>query len=115
VTLPRVSLAKSWPIVSWENATGSQALTDLGLASRVSFNAEGMGFEPTSDSAATGECNYICDKCQSVHAPLALRCESSNFPSLASLGIDLQRVIAAWGGLSKGIRKAVLALVASQE
>ena len=33
--LPRVSLAKSWPNVSWENTTGSQALTDLGLASRV--------------------------------------------------------------------------------
>jgi hypothetical protein len=50
--LPRVSLANSWPNASWENATGSQALTDLGLASRVSFQAEGMGFEPTTPCGA---------------------------------------------------------------
>jgi hypothetical protein len=113
--LPRMPLANSWPNASWENATGSQALTDLELASRVSFKAEGMGFEPTLDFAATGECHCGCDNCQSVHAALALRRGSSNCPSLASLGVDLQRVIAAWGGLSKAIRKAVLALVESQE
>jgi hypothetical protein len=36
-------LDKTWTIAGTEKRSGSQALTELGLASRVSFLAEGMG------------------------------------------------------------------------
>jgi hypothetical protein len=108
-------LDKTWTSAGSENKSGSQGLMTLALASRVSFQAEGMGFEPTLESAATDDCDGGCEKCLSVHAAMALHCESSNCLSLASIDADLQEVIAAWDGLPEAIRKAVMALIGSQE
>ena len=111
--LPRVSLAKSWPNVSWENTTGSQALTDLGLASRVSFQAEGMGFEPEPDFASSDcpSCSSVdCEMCRAANA-----LHSGRFKWLepALNDADLQRVVAAWANLPEPIRAALVAMVAT--
>ena len=45
-------LDKTWTTAGSENTIGSQALNYSGLTSRVSFQAEGMGFEPTTPCGA---------------------------------------------------------------
>ena len=45
-------LDKNWTSTGSKNKAGSQALVTKQLASRVSFLAEGMGFEPTTPCGA---------------------------------------------------------------
>jgi hypothetical protein len=45
-------LDKTWTFAGSGNKCGSQALMNQVLASRVSFQAEGMGFEPTTPFGA---------------------------------------------------------------
>ena len=46
------SLDKSWTTAYSENEVGSQPLVSQAVASRVSSEAEGMGFEPTTPCGA---------------------------------------------------------------
>ena len=74
-----------------------------------------MGFESTSDFDATGKLPCGCVICEQCRAANALHCESFNCLSLASIDTNLQEVIAAWDGLPEAIRRAVMALIGSQE
>ena len=78
-----------------------------------SRKAEGMGFEPDADFAATGVLPCGCVICPECRAALALQTGRPEWHELASFDVDLQRVIAAWEGLPEGIRKAVMAVVES--
>jgi hypothetical protein len=98
-----------------QNEAGPQVLSLSSLASPVSFDAEGMGFEPTCNSAANVDVPCACEKCHQASAAMALHCESSICLSLASIDASLQQVIVAWDGLPDAIRRAVMALIESQE
>ena len=76
---------------------------------------EAAGIEPASpaESTVNRDCGSV--KCHHPCAARALHSGRLNCPYLASLDADLQRVIAAWDGLPDAIRKAVLALIGSQQ
>lgn len=67
--------------------------------------------EPTTDIAVTpvDDCSYgDCPCCGAVNVLQVLRADC---PALASLDADLQRVLAAWDGVPRHIKKTVLALI----
>jgi hypothetical protein len=74
-----------------------------------------MGFEPTCNSAANENAACACEKCQEARAALALHPGCLKWLESALNDIDLQHVIAAWDGLPDAIRRAVMALIESQE
>jgi hypothetical protein len=67
----------------------------------AALQVEAAGIEPSDDFDATGSSICNCENCQ------------GHF--LASLDADLQRVMAAWERLPKAMRKAVLAIVVSND
>ena len=75
---------------------------------------QAAGFEPATSSEATANCESGCVERQHRSAALALHSGGSDCHCVVSLDADLQRVIAAWDGLPAAIRKATLALIASQ-
>jgi hypothetical protein len=72
------------------------------------------GFEPAMEIAGTedGDCSY--EKCDMCRAANALHSGRLGWLSLASTDSKLQRVITAWVDLPDPIRRAIMALVASQ-
>ena len=84
----------------------------------VLIDAEGMGFEPTCNSAANvNNVACACDKVPKTPAACiaACRLDASKWLESALNDIDLQHLIAAWDGLPDAIRRAVMALIESQE
>lgn len=72
------------------------------------------GFEPAIEIAGTehGDCGYEnCDMCRAANA---LHSGRLGWLAMASTDSDLQRVITAWVDLPDPIRRAIMALVASQ-
>ena len=69
------------------------------------------GLEPTEDLDTTAVAAYGCVICPRCRAARALQTGHLGWLDLASLDGDLQRVIAAWGGLPSAIREVLLALV----
>lgn len=94
-----------------ENTASSQTQDTLGFASRVSFQAEGMGFEPDADFTATGVLPCVCVICPECRAARALQTGRLQWLESALNDADLQRVIAAWADLPDAIRRAMLALI----
>ena len=74
-----------------------------------------MGVEPNLNSDATADGDCVCANCPKCRAANALQDGRFDCPVLASLGIDLQRVVGAWDGLPTHIRKTILALVVFAE
>ena len=70
-----------------------------------------MGVEPTDAESVSAVSDCGCGDCSCCGAANALQGPVANYPALASLDADLQRVLAAWDGLPPHIRKTVLALV----
>ena len=70
-----------------------------------------MGVEPNINSDVTtfGDCG--CVNCPRCGAANALQGGRPDCPALASLDVDLQRVVGGWDGLPTHIRKTILALV----
>ena len=75
---------------------------------------EAAGIEPASCNDATSNTPYACVNCQHWRAANALHSGGFQWPELASVDVELQRVITAWGDLPEAIRRAVSALVGSQ-
>ena len=74
-----------------------------------------MGFEPTRNSSVSDNVLCVCEKCQDARAALALHTGCFKWLELALNDADLQRVLGAWAQLSQPIRRAVMALIESQE
>jgi len=72
------------------------------------------GFEPAGDFTTSGILPCGCVIYEECRAARALHADCPGCLGLASLDTDLQRVIAAWGGLPVAIRAAITALIASQ-
>lgn len=76
---------------------------------------EAAGIEPGTNIDATrvAESDYaICPECGAAYA---LHGSGSNLHELSPLDADLQEVISAWDTLSMELRKALWAIVASQQ
>lgn len=81
----------------------------------MNYKIGATGFEPEPDflSSDCAACGYAdCDMCRAANA---LHSGRFQWLELALNDADLQRLIAAWATLSDPIRKAVNALVTSQE
>jgi hypothetical protein len=76
---------------------------------------EAAGIEPALEFDATGKLPCGCVFCQECRAALALHSWRPQWLELAFDDADLQRVLDSWGLLPAAIRRAVLALIASQE
>jgi hypothetical protein len=77
------------------------------------LRAEGMGFEPTLNSAVTGNLPCGCVICDECRAANALQSGRPTWFAMASVDADLHRVIASWPTLPGPIRAAMMALVAT--
>jgi hypothetical protein len=66
--------------------------------------------KPESSFEVTDSGHCDCEFCQGWRAARALQNGHTNCHNVASLGPDLQRLIAAWDGLPEAIRKAATAL-----
>ncbi len=71
--------------------------------------------QPAGEFTATANDTCTYDFCQGWHAANALRSGHISCPVLAPSDADLQRVVGAWSGLPKNIRKAIVALVEAVE
>jgi len=76
---------------------------------------EDRGLEPLAEFDASANCISTSADYQAGCAARALHSGGLNCPCVASLDADLQFVIAAWDGLPAAIRRAALALIATQE
>jgi hypothetical protein len=74
---------------------------------------EAAGIEPVGGFDETDNCDCGCDFCRGFRAARALHSWRPEWLELASLDADLQRLVAAWGALSKAMRAAVMALIGS--
>ena len=70
-----------------------------------------MGFEPSLNSDVTGDCNCSCEKPQVCPPASAMHFKVGNCLDVASLDVELQRVIIAWNGLPSCIQGAILGLL----
>jgi hypothetical protein len=76
---------------------------------------EAAGIEPGSDFDATenGVCN--CENCEQCRAAYALHEECFKSRFLATLDVELLRVLVEWGSLAAYVRGAIIALLASEK
>jgi hypothetical protein len=74
-----------------------------------------VGVEPNLNSDTTADNVCACVNCPACCAANALQGGRPDCPALASLDVDLQRVVGAWEGLPTHIRKTILALVGFAE
>ena len=87
-----------------------------GLAKIASpLKVEDRGVEPLKDSAATSDADSTSVDCEACRAARALHLGDADWLQLSSLDADLQSVLLAWERLPEPIRRAILALVESQE
>lgn len=93
---------------------------DRGLASAKNCSdqywlIEDSGAKPLKESAASSNAVVTSDDREASRAAPALHSGCPGWLQLSSLGADLQSVLLAWKRLPESIRRAILALVESQE
>ncbi len=85
------------------------------VLARKWLRVQDRGLEPLGDFDASVDCHSSSSDCKGCCAARALHPGGLDCQFLSSVDPELQRVMAAWGGLPTAIRKAIVTLLECQK